>query len=340
MNDIIKGRTAARYIKALAATENRGAAEAYAEATNWLGANKIKDAIGAVAGTNSPALLAVGADFMAAVSARTIAGRILDRVRRLPVNTPVIRQTGKHIASWVQEGHNIPMSRATFAVDASLPLLKVAGLTAVTKRLAEDYAADVLLTRDLQRVCAVAIDLAFADPGNAGVADEAPASVFHGATEIPSSGSTAAAFRADFLALVAAFNGNLDTAAIVCDTTTALQIGLMPATMGSSVIAVGGESRLMGLPAFFSDTVPRGDDGGILGLIDLDCIDVVGMDQAELAISRDATLMMSDNPDTDAPRPISMWQTNTIGLLASAYANWRAAPGSAAFISGTDYTGA
>jgi HK97 family phage major capsid protein len=338
VNDTVKGRTAARFLKAKAATENNASAEAYVAATNWLAAERIKAAIGSVAGSNAPALMAVGADFMAGVSTRTIAGRVLDRVRRLPVNTPVIRQTVRHTADWVAEGNNVPVSRGVYVLDGALPLLKVAGMSAITKRLVEDYASDLLVTRDLQQVCAEALDLAFANPANAGTADEKPASVFYGTTAIASSGSTAAAFRADFLALVAAFDGNLDTAAIVTDTTTALQIGLMTATMGASVIAVGGDSRLVGLPAFFSDAVPRDGSGGMLGLIDLDRIDVVGMEQAELAIGRDATLMMSTDPETDAPRPVSMWQTNTVALMALAYANWRAAPGAACYISGTDYT--
>jgi HK97 family phage major capsid protein len=339
VTDIIKGRTAARFVKALAATDNRAAAEAYVASTNWLGADRIKAAVSAITGSNEPALVAVGASFMEAVSMRTIVGRLQDRVRRLPLRTPMIRQTAGSTAVWVPEGGNIGLSRGAYVRDPGLPALKVAGASIVTRELVRDFATDMLVSRDLEQACAQAIDLAFANPGNAGVAGESPASVFYGATEIPSSGSTTAAFRADFLALVAAFDGNLDTAALVCDTTTALQIGLMPATMGASVIAVGGDSRLVGLPAFFSDTVPR-DGGGMLGLIDLDRVEVVGMDQAELRVSREASVMMSDAPDEDSPAPMSLFQSNTVGLLALAYANWRAAPGAACFISGIDYTGA
>jgi HK97 family phage major capsid protein len=339
------GRLATRYLKAIAATDNNLAAESFAEAMRWAEGDRVKAAVSAYTTNNAAALLPVGASFMAAVAPRTIVGRLMDRLRVLPARTPVVRQTGGATATWVKEGDAIAVQAGTFVRDPQLHLLKVAAISVLTKELSQAWDGEDLITRDLQRACAEALDAAFADPGNAGVAEESPASVFYGAPSVPSSGPTASDFRADFVALMNAFEGNLDTAALITDTTTALQLALIPDLVGDSLITVTGESRLVGMPMYFSTSVPRDSGGGFLGLLDLDRTDVVGLTQAELSVSREAAIQMDSAPTMSSTVPtatqvVSLFQVNSTGLLAAVYANWRTAPGAAAYISGVDYTGA
>lgn len=334
------GRLAARYLKAVSATDNFEQTLQFIDASRWIEGDRLKAAVSAYTTNNAEALITVGASFMAAVRARTLAGRLLNRVRKLPLNTPVIRQTAGARAVWVMEGNPIAMTAGTFVRDSALPELKVAGISVITRELTLASEADSLVSRDLERACAEALDLSFADPSNAGTVDESPASIFFGATSIPSSGPDASNFQSDFLALLEAFEGNLDTAAIICDTLTALQVSLLGQAIGDCQISLTGESRLVGLPVFFSTAVPRDSSGGMLGLVDLDRVDIVGMNRAELTVSREASIQMSDSPASGATNVVSLWQANGVGLLAQAYANWRAAPGAAVYISGTDYKGA
>jgi len=329
------GLLASRYLKSRAAGNPREA-EAFADAHRY--GDVVKAAVTAITSGNSPALLEVGADFMAAVRARSIVARALANMRKLPVNTPSVRQTAGARASWVTEGGAVPLSDGVYTKDAALDLLKVAAITPVSRELARAGTADLLLSRDLVAACAEAIDEAFCDPTNAGLAGNSPASVFYNASAGASAGPGAEGFRADVDELMAAFAGNLDTAALVCDSRTVMQL----AALEVGIRFNGREATFAGLPVLYSTAVPRAANGGMLGLVDLDRVTVVGMEEAELAASREASLLMADNPDMSSVTPkaaqlVPMFQTGTIALMGTVYANWRAAPGAACYIGQVDY---
>lgn len=339
MNDFAAGRFAARYIKALAATNNVMAAESFVAATNWSDASRVKAAVSAMSTGNASALTPVGWDFLAAVRPRTILGRLRERARRLPFYTQTMRQTAGTRATWVREGGPIAVTAGAFTKDGALVPRKVAGIAVVTEELARASDADQILTRDLENACIAALDEAFADPANAGVADERPASVFYGAPVVPSSGSDAAALRADLLALLDAYEGDLSSATLITSNKVAMQIGLMPAFAGSTVIDLVGDSRLAGLPLLASDSTPTDTSGSILGIVDLNRLEIGGLTEAEVTTSMEAAIQMNDTPTPGATTLVSLYQTDSVGILAKIITNWRAAPGAAAYIGGADYRG-
>lgn len=128
--------------------------------------------------------------------------------------------------------------------------------------------------------------------------------------------------------------------AIVTSSKIAMQLGLLD--VGAS-INLAGESSFMGLPLVASDSAPADSSGGLIGIIDQDRIVLAGATEASLEVSREASIQMLDNPTNNSVTPtattmVSLWQTNSVGLLAKITVNWRAAPNSAAYLVGVDYS--
>lgn len=326
------GLLASRYLKSMAGADAPGQAARFAEERRY-GDTIVKAALGAASSSSAPALQEVHADFLAAVRARSLVGRLLPRLRKLPPKTPTIRQTGGTSATWVPEGASIPLTAGTFAKDAQLQALKVAGIAATTRELARAGIADTLIGDDLIRACAAAVDAKFAS-ADAAVTDTSPAGVFNGASAGSSAGHGADGARADVDALLAALVGNIDSAVFITNTRSAAQLAMLDL----AVLNPSGESTLAGLPLYFSDAVPA-----VLGLVDAARIELVGFDAAELDVSHEGVLVMDTAPDSSSTTPkaatqVSLWQTGTVGLSGEIYVNWRAAPGAAAYVTGVDYS--
>lgn len=326
------GLLASRYLKSMAGAEEPGQAARFAEERRY-GDTVVKAALGAASTSSAPALQEVHADFLAAVRARSLVGRLLPRLRKLPPKTPTIRQTGGTSAAWVPEGKAIPLTAGTFTVDAPLQALKVAAIAATTKELARAGIADTLIGDDLIRACAAAIDGKFAST-DAAVPDTSPAGIFSGASAGASAGPGADGARADVDALLAALAGNIDGAAFIASTRSAAQLAMLDL----AVLNPSGESTLAGLPLFFCDAVPA-----VLGLVDCTRIELVGFDEATLSVAMEGTLQMDTAPTGTsigtpvATQQVSLWQTGTVGLRGEIGVNWRVAPGAAAFVSDVDY---
>lgn len=329
------GRFAARVLKALAAC--RGdllAARGFVDRTDWLDRGQIKAAVDTIATGDGLATgaAAAGADFVEYLRPFTLLGRMLDRVRRVPDRVALIRQTAGGRAGWVAEGEALALPVSTFQRVAGLPLRRVGAIHVVTEDLAQASDAENILLRDLRRACVEALDGALADQMNGGTT-ATPASVFYGSPSITSTGNLAQ----DFDALVSLYTGDLSTAVIVADSRTAAQIATEAATLGGCSIDLTGatQSRLFGLPAYFSDSVARDSNGGFLGIFDADRLEVAGFRAAELGTSTEAMIEMDtepDNPTTASSVMTSLWQQNLIGLRATIAVNWRLVGGAAAFV--------
>jgi hypothetical protein len=129
-------------------------------------------------GSASPA-----AEFFQAVMDRSLLGRL--PLRRVPFNTRCISFASPTTAEWVAEGKAVPIS--SIALDFSeLAPLKVGASTIATREalLATGGLAEQNLRLDLLRACVQAVDAAFIDPANAGVAGAKPAAVTAGVTAI------------------------------------------------------------------------------------------------------------------------------------------------------------
>lgn len=259
-------------------------------------------------------------EFFAQVAQRTVIGR-MSGLRRVPAQVRLLDQTGGFGASWTAEGAATPISAATFASTVMRPL-KVTAATVVTEELLRDGSAESerLIRADLIRAMSEAIDLAFLDPDNAGVADEKPASIVNVIASSSPAGTIAptGTVADDLEALIADFSGDLTMAYFVCkpDYAAALSGADRP-----NIGARGGE--LLGIPVLTSRSAP----GGLI-LVDPTRIAVVD-DGGAVKVSREATVEMEDAPSGDSLTPtattaVSLWQVNAVGIAAMRAINWSA----------------
>ena len=171
----IKGLNFAR--AALAMAMNDGNAEEWA-ARRWGQDSKaasITKAAVNIGDTSAHAALhgdyaAAVAEFIELVRAESIIGQ-LNGLRRVPDGTPFLRQTGSTTAKWVGEGKAAPISKAVFARD-TIRLLKLMSMTVSTKELLSGPDADRILRDELLKATREALDAAFIDPANSGVANQ------------------------------------------------------------------------------------------------------------------------------------------------------------------------
>ncbi|WP_244564478.1 phage major capsid protein [Rhizobium sullae] len=284
-----------------------------------------KDAIGAgqLAGGSwgnelAGDLATATAEFFQLVAERSIIGRMAG-LRRMPLLTKAISVIGGSTAHWVGQGKAKPITAMVFG-DTFLPSRKVIALTVITRDLLEsaDPAAEGVLKTDLLRAVVDALDSAFVNPANAGIADVMPASITNGLT--PS---------ADLEALVSDFAGDLSAAVFVMNPATAVSLS---SADRPNIGARGGE--LFGVPVVTSRNVAEGD----ITLADPTGI-ALGEGTAAVRITTEATIEMKDSaPTQDATTGtgtvlVNLWQANAAGIVAERAVNWQVArPGSVAYI--------
>lgn len=343
------GRTAGRFVKAKAlAGAQQDALAGYLEQMRWTDAGTIKSAIGAlqVGDVGNSAAVEVGHDFLRLVRPISALGQMLEAglVRTLPPLTPTMEQTAGASAGWVAEGEAFAVSGQAFSRKARLPLKHLGAVAVTTIELLEVEHSEAVILDDLAEGVAEAVDRAFFDPTGDGSDTKTPKSVLNGVTPVPSAGSAdAAAIRADLLALVAAFPGDLRRAVWVTSPRTAMALALLQSSIGDSSIILGGQSRFFGRPMFTTPALEGGTGGDYLALIDGRRLEVAGMVDATLNVSREATILMDDAPTMSSATPtgaataVSLWQTNSVGMLASTAINWRAGANAAAMLSGCLY---
>ncbi|WP_431695351.1 phage major capsid protein [Rhizobium giardinii] len=261
---------------------------------------------------------AATAEFFQLVAERSIIGRMAG-LRRMPLLTRTIAVIGGSTAHWVGEGKPKPVTSMVFG-DALLPARKVIAIAITTRELLEsaDPAAEGVIRNDLLRAVVDALDTAFVDPANAGIADVMPASIVNGLT--PS---------ADLESLVADFAGDLSAAVFVMNSATAVSLS---SADRPNIGARGGE--LVGVPVVTSRNVAEGN----IVLADPTGI-ALGEGTAAVRITTQATVEMKDSALTQdattgtGTTMVSLFQTNAVGIIAERAVNWDVArPGSVSFI--------
>lgn len=264
------------------------------------------------------------AEFLELVRAASIVGR-LPGLRRIPLNVRMVRQTGGAKGYWVAEGQPIPVRAGTFS-EGTLKPAKVGTIVVVSDELTRSNPlADAILRDDLVRALAEATDTAFFSD-SAGTAGETPAGVLHGATAITATSDP----RTDLAAMIEAFGGALERAVFVMDPTTATQLS------GADYPAIGARGGvLLGVPVITSAGVTRDVAGGSIGLIDPTEIVFGESDMAEVDASREALIVMSDDPSSSGV-VTSLFQINAVAIRALMYANW-AADASGVLLTGVNY---
>jgi hypothetical protein len=266
------------------------------------------------------------AEFFRLVRDRSIIGQMRG-LRTVPLLTRIVGTVSGTTAYWVGQAGAVPVSNAQF-LEENLRPLKVAALSVLTEELLEasDPAAEGVIREDLVGAMAEAIDLSFLDIDNAGVANVKPASVTNGLTPIVSVDP-----EADLAALIADFDGDLTNAYLIGSPAT---LAAMSGANRPNVGARGGE--VAGIPA-----IPSRAATDTLALIDATAI-AIGEADVELKVSREATIEMADNPTNNSVTPtptnhVSLWQSNSAGVLTTKAINWKLGRPGASIVTGVAY---
>lgn len=219
-------------------------------------------------------------------------------------------------ASFIEEGHSIPLVAADF-FDLAHEQKKVAAIAVFSREASENVGEnDASFSSELTRLLYVAINARFS--GNAAASASAPAGVANGSGSVASTGATVSAMQKDFsdaIRIVA------DTGGFVPDCWL-----LSPAAAASvrllKVADASGET-LAGLPILTGV--------GVVGvtLLASSRIAVSVGDRVALTASAHGDVRMVDtNPAGEVITPtasehtISMFQTNAVAMRAALAANW------------------
>lgn len=249
--------------------------------------------------------------------------------RNVPFNSKIPSQLTGGTASWVGEGAPKPLTNPTYG-EVEIKEHKLAAITVYTQELMRrsDPAVDVLVRDDLIEASKTLIDNTFLDAGAATAVR--PAGVLNGVTATPNTGTTAANYEADLLALVNSFvtaNLSLDGAYFIMSETRAAQISLLRDALGRSYfegMALRGTRTLMGIPVITSQTV-----GDKIILVKTSEILLAQDGGVDVSYSDQATLV-------DGGTTHHLWQENKFAVRVEKFITWaKRRPIAAAFL---DYT--
>ena len=289
-------------------------------------------------------------EFIDMLRPQTIVGK-LSGVRQVPQNIRIPRATTGTTANWIGEGKAAPVTNAAFG-DLVVGNHKLGAIAVFTEELLRrsEPAAEALVRDDLIAAVVQAVDVAFIDQANAGIAGVKPAAITNAATSAAASGTNAAAVRADvkaaYNAAVAA-NQPLASAVWIMHPSTALALSMMVnATSGQrefpGVDFVNGGS-FEGLPVVISTNVPGTPVAGYDVILAVQNEILVAEGGLAIDASREASLEMNDAPTHDSKTPtaaslVSLWQTGAMAVKAIRGVTWtRRRPTAAYRISAAKY---
>lgn len=249
--------------------------------------------------------------------------------RNVPFNSKIPSQLTGGTASWVGEGAPKPLTNPTYG-EVEVKEHKLAAITVYTQELMRrsDPAVDILVRDDLIEASKTLIDNTFLDAGAATAVR--PAGVLNGVTATANTGTTAAAYEADLLALINSFvaaNLSLDGSYFIMSETRAAQISLLRDALGNTYfqgMALRGTRTLMGIPVITSQTV-----GDKIILVKTSEILLAQDGGVDVSYSDQATLV-------DGGTTHHLWQENKFAVRVEKFITWaKRRPIAAAFL---DYT--
>jgi HK97 family phage major capsid protein/HK97 family phage prohead protease len=277
-------------------------------------------------------------EFVEFLRPQTIIGKFgtgnIPSLRRIPFNVRIVGQTTGGAGYWVGQANPKGLTKFNFTA-ASLSFAKVANIAVFSDELARfsNPSAEALIRDGLAAALIERLDIDFIDPTKAADANVSPASITNGIAHLVTSGTDAAAVRADLGQLFAAFiaaNVTPTTGVFIMSEMTALALSLMVNALGQpefpTLTMKGG--TLMGLPVITSQYAGFGSPASYLVIL-VNAGDIFLSDDGQVTVdvSREASLEMEDTPggspaDTSGQGMISMFQTNQIALRAERYINW------------------
>lgn len=350
-----------RYAMALAAS--RGSRmEAYQFAKRWEKTTPevamiLKAAVDAGTTTDSAwaAPLVVyqnlASEFIELLRPATIIGRI-NGFRRVPFNVSMPRQTSGSTVGWVGQGKPKPVGELAFD-QVSLGMAKAAGIIVIAEELARSSnpSAEAVVSQDLRDAITKFLDTQFIDPAVAAVSNVSPAAVTNGASVIDSTGTNAAALRADFASALAVWTAaglSIAGGVVVMTESQAISLSMIVNAFGQAefpgITATGG--TLFGLPVVTSENIPaEGSSPAGQRIVLLKPGEILMADDGGITIdvSREASVQMNTVPDDPASASTvltSLWQNNLVGIRAERFINWlKRRSAAAVVIEGAVYTG-
>ena len=235
--------------------------------------------------------------------------------RNVPFNSKIPSQLTGGTAAWVGEGAPKPLTNPTYG-EVEIKEHKLAAITVYTQELMRrsDPAVDILVRDDLIEASKTLIDNTFLGAGAATAVR--PAGVLNGVTATPNTGTTAANYEADLLALVNSFvaaNLSLDGSYFVMSETRAAQISLLRDALGNTYfqgMALRGTRTLMGIPVITSQTV-----GDKIILVKTSEILLAQDGGVDVSYSDQATLV-------DGGTTHHLWQENKFAVRVEKFITW------------------
>lgn len=235
--------------------------------------------------------------------------------RNVPFNSKIPSQLTGGQARWVGEGTPKPLTNPTYS-EVEIKEHKLAAITVYTQELMRrsDPAVDILVRDDLIEASKTLIDNTFLDAAAASAVR--PAGVLNGVTATPNTGTTAANYEADLLALVNSFvtaNLSLDGSYFIMSETRAAQISLLRDALGNTYfqgMALRGTRTLMGIPVITSQTV-----GSKIILVKTSEILLAQDGGVDVSYSDQATLV-------DGGTTHHLWQENKFAVRVEKFITW------------------
>lgn len=337
--NVEKGIAMARYVIALArAKGNPMHAEQIAK--QWHDSTPevalaLKTAV--AAGTTSDATWAgplvyaqnMTSEFIEFLRPATILGR-MPKVRKVPFNIRIPRQTAGTSGTFVGEGAPAPVQKAAFD-SIVMTWAKASTIVVLTEELirVSNPAAEALVRQDLADGVASYLDKRFIDPSYAGVTNVSPASVSNGVTSRQASGITLAAIDSDVGYVMQQFaSSELRTPAAVWVMTPAqaITLSLMRNSQGYQAfpdINMDG-GMWYGLPVITSNNVTAAGSPGEQQIFLVDQNEILLADDGQMNIdmSTEASLQMNDSPSAGAQSLVSMFQNGQVALKIDRWINW------------------
>jgi HK97 family phage major capsid protein len=246
---------------------------------------------------------------MARERERTVLGRMLGQVRRVPFRTLVpLVETGS-TAEWAGSGRPVKVAASAFD-RVALDSTKIGVITVVADELARstDPLVVDLLASDLITATALREDETLLSSAEA-VPNVSPAGLLYGLT-------SASDVRELIQSVRAAEAGGRY---FVASGATAVELSEQRDVNGQLLypnvnVETGG--NIKGIPLLLSE----GANGNLI-LIAARTIAVADA-SAEIGVSRQSAVQMDDAPADGPANLVSWWQTNSVGLQAIRFVNW------------------
>lgn len=335
-----KGITFARYAMAIAGSKGN-LMQAVELAKQWRSSTPEVEAILRAATTAAtttdptwagalvPLAQNMGGELIELLMPAAIVGRL--NLRRVPFNVRIPRVTGGATANWVGEGKAKPVSKGAFDT-VSLGFNKLAVISVLTEELIRfsDPSAEAAVRDLLVASITKAMDSTFIGSA-AAVAGVSPPGILNGVTPTASTGGTIAAITADVMAILAKFIAAeipINSIASVMNSFTRLMLSSMRTVSDTPAFPEMAQGLFFGTRIVDSNLVtvtPGG--GGVAPKSDIIFVSepnvLLAQDPAmRVDVSREATIEMSTDPETETGTMVSMFQSNMIALLVEQFVTW------------------